>query len=639
MSRNLTVIPYRADIDGLRAISVLAVMGYHFFPDLLQAGFIGVDIFFVISGFLISKIIIEKLESGSFSFIEFYSRRIRRIFPALILVLFTSYIFSYYALLEHEFKLVGQDIISSASFIYNFLLINSSGYFDTESITKPLLHLWSLSIEEQFYVFWPLILWCIFFTGLNKLFLLISLFLGSFVLNIYLTNTNEVLAFYFPISRFWELLAGSLLVYIGTGEKSEFLRNIYSLAGAAFLILGMLLISESSTFPGWLALLPVIGAMLIISAGPKAVINRLVLSKQLLVFVGLISFPLYLWHWPIYSFANILAIDTLSLLVKLILIFISILLAWITYTFIERPIRSNSGSKVQSIVLIFLMALLGLLGYHAFKNDGLGPERYTVHYNDFSKRAWGFDTQNRLSCTAMMQKVDSAFCHKTDNNPNIAIIGDSHAGHLFYGFASSNNQNYNKVIVIGAGGCVPTLGVVARSGCDKQLDIAIDYIKKTDSIKLVLLSGFSGDLGLKEGIISSNKYINGYKNTVEKLQSIDKKVIFVIDTPSFKNSNVPEVCAPHPLPFRSYFHDYPDFCSGLKNADLHPNKLYGKFVSQLSEVTKNVLFYDPNKHLCSNGNCKLFHENKLLYTDSTHLSIYGSQFLFKDFEKKLNNSN
>ena len=632
MLSNSKIVSYRPDIDGLRAISVLAVIGYHFFPNLFQAGFIGVDIFFVISGFLISKIIIEKLESGSFSFIEFYSRRIRRIFPALILVLFSSYIFSYFALLENEFKLVGLDIFSSASFIYNFLLIDSSGYFDTLSITKPLLHLWSLSIEEQFYLVWPLIIWFIFLINLNKQYFFILLFLISFVINIDYINTDKVEAFYSPISRFWELLAGAMLVNIGKIDKGELQRNIYSLVGFSFLILGMTFISESSKFPGWWALLPVFGTMLLIIAGPMAVVNKLILSRPLLVFIGLISFPLYLWHWPIFSFGNILNISALSSLMKLIMICISILLAWGTYKFIERPIRTYKASKLQSILLITFMVIVGLLGYHAYKNNGLGSARYTVHYNEFAQRAWGFDTKNHITCTSIMQKVDSAFCHKTDTNPKVAIIGDSHAGHLFYGFANSNNENYNKVIILGAGGCMPTLGVVARPGCDQQLDIAIDFIKKTDSIELVILSGFYGDLGLKEENVLSNKHIDGYKKTVEKLQSIGKKVIFVIDTPSFKNGKALQLCEPKPLPIRTYFHNYPDFCSGLEGADLHPRNLYEKFIEELRHQVKNVLFYNPNLSLCPEGKCKLFHEGELLYTDSNHLSIYGSQFFFKDFE-------
>jgi peptidoglycan/LPS O-acetylase OafA/YrhL len=631
---NIKVVSYRPDIDGLRAISVLAVIGYHFFPDLFQAGFIGVDIFFVISGFLISKIIIEKLDSDSFSFIEFYSRRIRRIFPALILVLFVSYIFSYFVLFENEFKLIGLDIFNSASFIYNFSLINSSGYFDTLSITKPLLHLWSLSIEEQFYVFWPLILWSTFRIGLSKKFLFLILFLFSFVVNIYYINTDTVLSFYSPISRFWELLAGAFLANIRISEKSELQRDIYSLVGFSFLILGMVLISESSKFPGWWALFPVFGTMLLIIAGPNGVVNKSLLSRNFLVYIGLISFPLYLWHWPIFSFANILNISALSLLMKLIMICISILLAWGTYKFIERPIRTYKASKLQSILLITFMVIVGLLGYHAYKNNGLGSARYTVHYNDFAQRAWGFDAKNHITCTSIMQKVDSAFCHKTDTNPKVAIIGDSHAGHLFYGFANSNNENYNKVIILGAGGCMPTLGVVARPGCDQQLDIAIDFIKKTDSIELVILSGFYGDLGLKEENVLSNKHIDGYKKTVEKLQSFDKKIIFVIDTPSFKNSKIAQLCAPKPLPIRAYFHNYPDFCYGLEGADLHPQNLYEKFIEELRHQVKNVLFYNPNLNLCPEGKCNLFHERKLLYTDSNHLSIYGSQFFFKDFEKK-----
>ena len=218
---HLTHPNYRADIDGLRAIAVIAVVFYHAFPGskVLTGGFIGVDIFFVISGYLISTIIIGNLERGSFSFIEFYSRRIRRIFPALLTILIASIVFGWFALLAYEYKQLGKQIAGGAGFISNFLFWQESGYFDNAVDTKPLLHLWSLGIEEQFYIIWPLILWLAFKKRVYVFTMLITIMAASFSLNINEVTSNGVAAFYSPQTRFWELLAGSILAYLTLHKK------------------------------------------------------------------------------------------------------------------------------------------------------------------------------------------------------------------------------------------------------------------------------------------------------------------------------------------------------------------------------------------------------------------------------------
>jgi peptidoglycan/LPS O-acetylase OafA/YrhL len=205
---HLTHPKYRADIDGLRALAVLSVIGFHAFSFLNKGGFIGVDIFFVISGFLISTIIFDSLERDSFSFVEFYIRRIKRIFPALLLVLTASFIFGWFVLLPDEYKQLGQHIAGGAGFVSNFILWNESGYFDNAAITKPLLHLWSLGIEEQFYICWPLLL--AFVWKRKWSFVAVTAIIGiiSFAVNIYTLNKNSITAFYLPTSRFWELMIG-----------------------------------------------------------------------------------------------------------------------------------------------------------------------------------------------------------------------------------------------------------------------------------------------------------------------------------------------------------------------------------------------------------------------------------------------
>ena len=210
---------YRPDIDGLRAIAVLSVLGFHAFPAQFKAGFIGVDIFFVISGFLISSIIFENLARGSFSFLEFYGRRIKRIFPALALVLFTSFTFAWFALFADEFAQLGKHMAAGAAFVSNFALWQEAGYFDNAAESKPLLHLWSLAIEEQFYIFWPLLVWATWKRKWLFITILITLLIVSFGINLHFVRVDRATAFFFPGSRVWELLIGVVLAYFSTQSR------------------------------------------------------------------------------------------------------------------------------------------------------------------------------------------------------------------------------------------------------------------------------------------------------------------------------------------------------------------------------------------------------------------------------------
>jgi peptidoglycan/LPS O-acetylase OafA/YrhL len=384
-------IGYRADIDGLRAISILLIILFHAFPDELRSGFIGVDIFFVISGFLISRNIYAQLEAGSFSFVQFYARRINRIFPALILVLIACFAFGWIILFADEFKQLSKYIVASCFFIVNFIFWDESGYFAKSAELNPLLHMWSLSIEEQFYFFWPILVCFAWKRKINLL--LVGLFIGaiSFVVNVYEVHhaLNFTAAFYSPVTRFWELMVGAVLAYITLHKKAVLIQlgnsNIFacchkaiggairnyrandwiSFLGAAFLLIGVLQITKGSTFPGYWALLPVLGAALLIAAGDHAWINRFVLSTRFLVWIGLISFPLYLWHWPLLSFARIIEGEVPSYTIRMIAVIASIILAWVTFRLIELPIRLKKNSKVTAIALTLLICCIGYIGYNS----------------------------------------------------------------------------------------------------------------------------------------------------------------------------------------------------------------------------------------------------------------------------------
>lgn len=303
MRQNHKTENYRPDIDGLRALAVLAVVIYHAFPAALPGGFCGVDIFFVISGYLISGILFKSLAQDNFSFIEFYSRRIRRIFPALIVVLFLTLFLGYFYLLSDEFEQLGKHVAASCVFIQNIVFLKESGYFDTSADLKPLLHLWSLAVEEQFYIFFPPLLILIWRKKTSITWIFTSLIALSFIANIVISVKDSASDFFLAPYRCWELLAGSLLAWQhfskGSGTR---LGNIYSTFGVLLITFSLIWLDKTNPYPGWRAVFPVTGAVLLIAAGPSSIINRWLLSNQISIWIGLISYPLYLFHWPFFIF-------------------------------------------------------------------------------------------------------------------------------------------------------------------------------------------------------------------------------------------------------------------------------------------------------------------------------------------------
>jgi len=379
----LSPLSYRPDIDGLRAISVSSVVIFHAFPNWMPGGFTGVDVFFVISGFLISRIILEGLNKGTFSFAEFYGRRIRRIFPALILVLVASYVFGWFTLLALEYAQLGKHIAAGAGFVANLALWSETDYFDNSADTKPLLHLWSLGIEEQFYLIWPLFLWFAWKCKSMLPVVIGTVALISFGLNIITSKTDLVAAFYSPQTRFWELLLGSLVAWFslsGRRVKGEISTRILSLLGLALIVIGFWVVDRDQSFPGWWALLPVMGAVLILLAGPDAWVNQKILSLKPLVWVGLISYPLYLWHWPLLSFFRILWSQSTSPFPIVGLVALSIALSWITYRYVESNVRGGGHAKVKISILVIVMTVVGVIGYETHRRDGVDGVRFAGHY-------------------------------------------------------------------------------------------------------------------------------------------------------------------------------------------------------------------------------------------------------------------
>ncbi len=367
-------LKYRADVDGLRAVAVLAVFVFHLFPKLLPGGYVGVDVFFVISGYLISGIILRSLEKGSFSFADFYIKRANRIFPSLLLVLSCTFAFGWYYLLQDEFESLGKHIHKATAFFANIAYYKEAGYFDAAAELKPLLHMWSLGIEEQFYFIWPLMLFAFWKFSKVRTVRNVGILLGlswlvSFLLSLYIVRRDVGAAFYLPHYRFWELLTGAALAYSETFYKNSKINKLFpaelkSVVGLLFILGSIFTFDGQMGFPGFWALFPTVGALLMISAGAKTKINHFILANPVMVWIGLISYPLYLWHWPLFSMGRIIKGGEPDLYVKLILGVLSFVLAWLTFKFLEKPLKTDSKIKRlnYAYVLSALMIVLSVTG-------------------------------------------------------------------------------------------------------------------------------------------------------------------------------------------------------------------------------------------------------------------------------------
>ncbi len=353
---------YRPDIDGLRAVAVTAVVLFHACPAVLPGGFAGVDVFFVISGYLISGIIARELGDGRFRVAHFYRRRIRRIFPALATVLLATLAYGLVVLLPSERAQLGREVAAGAAMAANLLFWGQAGYFDPAAYAKPLLHLWSLGVEEQFYLVWPALLWLLLARTRRPVAGVALLTAASFVLNLALSAGQGVADFYSPLARLWELSAGALLALAGPPDRLRAWAGLAAGAGLAAILAATLLFDETLPYPGWRALLPVCGTLLLIGAGPATLAGRL-LACRVAVWVGLISYPLYLWHWPLLSFATIIRRGhPPKPLLAALLVAASVGLAALTWRFIERPLRRGAGPRRVTYRLAAAVAGLGLAG-------------------------------------------------------------------------------------------------------------------------------------------------------------------------------------------------------------------------------------------------------------------------------------
>lgn len=652
---------YRPDIDGLRAIAVLSVVVFHTFPNLLPGGFVGVDVFFVISGYLISSIILKSLARGNFSFIEFYSHRIKRIFPALILVLSTCVVLGWYVLLPVEYKQLGKHIAGSAGFIQNLILWQEAGYFDIVSDYKPLVHLWSLALEEQFYLIYPFIIWLVWRTGFSVPTVIVLFALLSFSSNISLAADRAVSTFFSPATRFWELLAGGvlahqllfnkLLTYSTPASKQvRILFNGLAMVGLFLVVAAVIKLDKSINFPGGWATIPVVGTCLLILAGSTTWVNRTILTNRVLVFIGLISYPLYLWHWPLLSFAKIVEDGTLSNGVRAVIVIVSVAFAWLTYWLVEWPIRFGVNNWKKTGLLCLLAAIVGVLGYKIFDKDGLEYRHTKLLLNLDQLGPW--KSPDRDCRDAYPQFKDISICNLQRRlPPSILLVGDSHSGTLYPGLAEALSGTQENILNLAEGGCVPFFGVASHPrgnpdpclvGTNERLSLA----ENLQSIRTIILAsrgpmyitgrgfgrgknelGYDWELSFPDSESPLQKpdvFEEAMRNTLMRLSTTGKQIIFVVDVPEL-GFNASECIALRPYRLSERTVRSPCVIS-RKDFD-ERNRMYRTIVTQVASEFPMVKIFDAAAQLCDSQYCYAMSNGRLLYRDDDHLSIAGSKLI------------
>jgi peptidoglycan/LPS O-acetylase OafA/YrhL len=491
---------YRSDIDGLRAIAVLAVVAFHFNVGPVPGGFTGVDIFFVISGYLITGNILDNQQAGSFTFSDFYQRRIRRIFPALLVVLLFTFATALTVRRDDElfsvlrpFGATYHGIVAGAAFVTNFTLLHGSNYFTQTGTTQPLLHLWTLAIEEQFYIVWPLFLFGLFRLRLASLPFVLAIAAVSFSFNVLTVQTSPEMAFYSPQARAWELMLGAALACVGDlGGRGGALwprtAHARSAIGMASIVVGLFALTRNSTFPGWAALLPALGAVLVISAGPDALLNRYVLGTRPAVAIGLASYSLYLWHWPALllfeKYAAPFATGSLQRqLLKAAVLLCCAGTTWLTFRFVETPFRfgpwrrpRHAGLLLLAILAVGLAAaatptlVLYTAALSPYQRETIPLLRRVADSSDFvamfgQRSCFSYLAGESAAVFAQNKCLDLEYpAAKT-----VLLTGDSHAGSLALGLGPLLERFNVNFLQLSAGGCEPIATDESTQRC-KEID-------------------------------------------------------------------------------------------------------------------------------------------------------------------------
>ncbi|MDL2140678.1 acyltransferase family protein [Proteus mirabilis] len=608
---------FRADINGLRAIAVLSVMLFHFNQGLVPGGFAGVDVFFVISGFLMTSIIFRGLESNNFSLWSFLKARARRIVPALVTVISIVLALGYLFFEPLTYQLVGKHGFSSLLFISNITYANEAGYFDVDSFSKLFLHTWSLSVEWQFYIIYPIILLILsklFSINTLKKIIVVSAII-SFDFCVYFSSINKTLSYFMIYTRGWEMLFGGI-AFLFPLSTTENKKRIIEILGLVLIITSFFIFSDTNTWPSYNALLPVLGAYLCILANS----SRTLLSNVIFQKIGLWSYSIYLIHWSLIVFFKKIDMD-----ISIFTYFIStLLLAFVVYSVIEKKRNYHYG--------LLLCWVVALCASYYISIDGIGKrvdEKYRLNKDQFHEKYFGGSGINQGS---IMQKFNIV----ENEKPDFIISGDS----FMRQYMNSLNSNKIKSIAIFKDGCFITPNIISKRDrendkkCMSRYDnfiLAMEQLPTTD----IIFSQSWNSYTLTDR--NTNKIINDniddvIANDIKELIKIGGKErhYYIIGRPQNSKVSTFECLAKHNLPIWKIT----SACD--KNMVQKTLSINEKIKTSLVNV-ENVTFIDPNEILCKNGKCLLLNnDNEPIYSDNSHMTIFGSDIVINYFLKKNN---
>lgn len=625
------VIAYRPDIDGLRAVAILPVVLFHLGVAGVTGGFVGVDIFFVISGFLITSIIHNEIESGSFRMKQFWVRRARRILPAMFVLILLTLLGGWYLLPPSDYADLGRSARYQSLFGANFFFWQQSGYFDAAAESKPLLHMWSLAVEEQFYFFFPLLLLLIrsFFPA-ARLGVLLALAIASFALSAWSIQQESSAAFYLLPMRAWELLAGGLLVFLPPSDAGQGQRlHLVAIAGFLAILCSIFLYDPKTPFPGPAALLPVLGAGLVIWAGPDTLIARM-LSVRPVVFAGLLSYSWYLWHWPLIVFVRTWQVEPLTLQQQALLFFTSLLLAYGSYRLVEEPFRRRKllGTDTKILVAAAVCILITFVIAQQIRRHEGFPER-------LPEAAQKFDSvRHRDKQDKRCEKLDADdlrngnFCKlgaaQQGVKPLVISWGDSHSSHylpLYETFASEHQISFWHTSRIT---CSPVAGKARNAECASYNQAVRELIARNRIPHVILASRWARQVTLSAtpvGEEARKAFREDLEKVVRELRAMGCTVWLV--------KQVPE----HPFEPPKYLALLAmqgKDTAGLGVSFAEHTTHQAMVNSVIDEVAQQegVHLLDPAAIMCADQKvCRTEFNGESFYRDGDHLSPAGALYL------------
>jgi len=608
---------YRPDIDGLRAISIFVVVIYHAQPWLIPGGYVGVDVFFVISGFLITRILLTEISASRFSVAGFYGRRVRRLFPALIIVLAVTAAIGWFVLLPDQYEFLGKNIAAGVAFAANLFQLSQTGYFAPASAEYPLLHLWSLGIEEQFYIVWPPVLLLVANTRRRRLWIGL-LALLSFCAGLTVLFGFKDLAFYSPLARGWELLVGCLLADINLRTSRLHLRvseNVLSCLGLSAIIGSSLALNADSLFPGPYAVPPVLGAALVL-ASPNSFVNRILLSSRPFVAVGLISYPLYLWHWPLLSYLEIVRNGDPTLIEVWAAVVSALVLSVITYRYAELPLRRRENLVPK---LCLGMAGLAAMGLAAIFTRGF-EFRFPPELQEIARLRTDDSPAFRDHC--FLEAQASAYdesCIEQGSSPLLFVWGDSTAAALFPALDDLGKTTGKfRLARFNSPGCAPILDAGSNFRCDEANKAAFGFVESSHP-----------DVVLLHAMWGTNNDLEKLHATIDSLRRGGvSRIVLLGPVPIWKRT-LPHAMINH---YRLW-HEFADFIqTGVRGSDQDQRMRAFSRSAGIEYISAKRALCDPNRGCMTRVGPSA---SDIIATDIIHLSDHGARFLVRAISNEL----